>query len=164
MEQLDDLLTNPVEIGAELHQHLSGNALALTDEAEEDVLRADVVVAQLQGFAERQLKDLLGARGEGDVPRRRRLALADDLLDLLTHTFKTDAEALKSLGGNAFALMDQAKKNVLSADVVVVEHPSLFLGQDDNPPCAVSEPFEHLVAPHRAVRLLGISGPAASAC
>ncbi len=150
VEQLDDLLPDAVEVGAKLHQHLSGHALALTDEAEEDVLGADVVVTQLQGLAERQLKDLLGARGERNVPRRRRLPLADDLLDLLAHTLKTDAQALKCLGGHAFALMDQAKKNVLSADVVVVEHPGLFLGQDDNPPCAVSEPFEHLVAPSQS--------------
>ncbi|GAA4574551.1 hypothetical protein GCM10023193_71100 [Planotetraspora kaengkrachanensis] len=48
--------------------------------------------------------------------------------------------------------MDQAKKNVLSTDVVVVEHPGFFLSQDDNPPRTVGEPLEHLVAPHRAVR------------
>jgi hypothetical protein len=34
----------------------------------------------------------------------------------------------------------------------VVEHPGFFLSQDDNPSCAVGEPLEHLVAPHRAVR------------
>jgi hypothetical protein len=28
----------------------------------------------------------------------------------------------------------------------VVEHPSLFLGQDDNPPCSVGEPLEHSLA------------------
>jgi hypothetical protein len=48
--------------------------------------------------------------------------------------------------------MDQPKKNVLGTDVVVVEHPGLFLSQDDNPPRTVGEPLEHLVAPHRAVR------------
>ncbi|GAA4223501.1 hypothetical protein GCM10022254_00730 [Actinomadura meridiana] len=40
---------------------------------------------------------------------------------------------------------------MLGADVVVVEHPGLLLGQDDNTPRAVGEPLEHLVAPHRAV-------------
>ena len=55
------------EVGAQLHEHLGGDALALADEAEEDVLGADVVVAELQRLAERQLEDLLGARGEGDV-------------------------------------------------------------------------------------------------
>ncbi|GJF29756.1 hypothetical protein KNE206_24560 [Kitasatospora sp. NE20-6] len=32
---------------------------------------------------------------------------------------------------------------MLGADVVVVEHPGFFLSQDDNPPRAVGEPFEH---------------------
>jgi hypothetical protein len=39
--------------------------------------------------------------------------------------------------------MDQAEQNVLSPDVVVVEHPGLFLGQDDNPSRSVGEPLEH---------------------
>ena len=56
----------------ELHEHLGGHALALADEAEEDVLGADVVVAELQRLAQRQLEHLLGARREGDVARRRR--------------------------------------------------------------------------------------------
>ena len=68
-EQLDDLLAHPDEVGAELHEHLGGHALALTDEAEEDVLGADVVVAELQRLAERQLEHLLGAGREGDVAR-----------------------------------------------------------------------------------------------
>src|SRR5690606_24543283 len=36
-QQLDDLLADPVEVGAELHQHLGRDTLALTDEAEQDV-------------------------------------------------------------------------------------------------------------------------------
>ncbi len=46
-QELDDLLADPVEVGAELDQNLRGNALALADEAEQDVLCADVVVAEL---------------------------------------------------------------------------------------------------------------------
>src|SRR5690606_14955711 len=102
-EQLDDLLADPAEVGAQLHQHLGGHTLALTDEAEEDVLGADVVVAELQRLAERQLEDLLGPWGEGDVTRRRRAALADDLLDLAAHGLERDAERLEGLGGDALA-------------------------------------------------------------
>src|SRR5699024_4816732 len=43
-QQLDDLLTNPSEVGAELDQHLSGYSLALADQAEQNVLGADVAV------------------------------------------------------------------------------------------------------------------------
>ena len=78
------------------------------------------------------------------------LALADDLLDLLAHGLLADAERLQRLGRDAFALVDEAEQDVLGADVVVVEHPGLFLSQDHNPPRPVGEPLEHLVAPHRA--------------
>src|SRR3712207_8113551 len=81
-EQLDDLLADTVEVGAELHQDLGGDALALADEAEQDVLGADVVVAELERLAQRQLEHLLRPRGEGDVAGRGLLALPDDLLHL----------------------------------------------------------------------------------
>src|SRR5213076_344816 len=57
----------------------------------------------------------------------------------------------QGLGRDAFTLVNQSEHYVLRADVVVVEHPSLFLGQDDNPTCAVGEPLEHVPAPSRAV-------------
>src|SRR5690606_14067948 len=84
-EQLDDLLANPVEVGAELHENLGGNALALADEAEQNVLGSDVVVAELQRLAQSQLEHLLGARREGDVAGRLLLTLTDDVLHLLAH-------------------------------------------------------------------------------
>ena len=40
------------EVGAELDQHLRGDALALADEPEQDVLGADVVVTELQRLAQ----------------------------------------------------------------------------------------------------------------
>ena len=51
-EELDHLLADPGEIGAELDEHLCGDALTLADQAEQDVLGADVVVAELQRLAE----------------------------------------------------------------------------------------------------------------
>jgi hypothetical protein len=147
-QQLDDLLAHAVEVGAELDQHLGGDALALADEAEQDVLGADVVVAELQGLAQRQLEDLLGARREGDVTGRRLLALPDDLLDLLAHRLEGDAERLERLRRDALTLVDEAEQDVLRADVVVVEHPGLFLRQDDNPASPVGEPLEHQHSPH----------------
>lgn len=151
MQQLDHLLPHAVQIGTQLHQHLGGHTLAFTDQAEQDVLGPDVVVAELKCLTQRELKDLLRPRSERDVSRRCLLPLADDLLDLLAHGFEADAQALQSLGRNPLALVDEAQEDVLGADVVVVEHPGLFLSQDDNPPRAVRKPLEHLVAPHRAV-------------
>src|SRR6185437_7744623 len=48
VQQLDDLLADPVEVGTELHQDLGGDAVAFPDQAEQDVLSPDVVVTELQ--------------------------------------------------------------------------------------------------------------------
>ena len=46
-QHLDDLLTHPGQVGAQLDQHLGGHSLALADQPEQDVLGADVVVTEL---------------------------------------------------------------------------------------------------------------------
>jgi hypothetical protein len=107
------------------------------------VLGADVVVAQLQGLAQGELQHLLGAGGERDVPTRCLLPLADDLLDLGADGLERDTQALESLGGDTFTLVDQAEQDVLGPDVVVAEHPGLFLSQDDYPTGAVRKSFKH---------------------
>lgn len=157
-EQLDDLLPDSVEIGAQLHQDLGGDALALANEAEQDVLGADVVVAELEGLSERKLQDLLRPRSEGDVAGRGLLPLTDDLLNLLANSLERNPEALQGLSGDTLTLVDQAQEDVLGADVVVVEHPGFFLSQDDNPPRAVGEPLEHRLSLLRAVGQFGV-GP-----
>jgi hypothetical protein len=144
MEQLDHLLAHPVQVGAELDQHLGGHALTLADQAQQDVLGADVVVAQLLGLPRGQLEHLLGTRGERDVPGRHLLALADDLLDLLPHCLQADAKRLQDFRGHALTLMDQAQQDVLGADVVVVQHPGLFLRQHHNPPRPIGKLLKHL--------------------
>ena len=157
-EQLDDLLAHPRQVGAELHQDLGGDALALADQAEQDVLGADVVVAELQRLAQRQLEHLLGPRRERDVARRRRAALADDLLDLAAHRLEGDAQRLEGLGGDPLTLVDQPEQDVLGADVVVVEQARLFLRKHDDPAGPVGETFEQDCLPGGARHGLGIVG------
>ena len=142
-QQLDDLLAHAGEIGAELDEHLRGHTLAFADQPEQDVLGADVVVAELQRLTQGEFEHLLRTWREGDVTRRRRAALADDLLDLAAHRFEGDAEALESLRGDAFSLVDQPEQDVLGADVAVVEEACLLLGEHDDSPSPVSEAFEH---------------------
>ena len=142
-EHLHDGLTDGGQVSAELGQNLSGHALALAQQTEQDVLCADVIVAQLEGLAQRKLEDLLGARGEGDMTAGRGLTLADDLDDLAAHGVQGDVHRLQGLGGDPLALMDEAEEEVLGANVVVVERPSLVLSQDDDAAGAVGKAFEH---------------------
>jgi hypothetical protein len=137
-------LPDAVQVRAELLEDLGGDALALPDQPEQDVLGADVVVAQLERLAERELQDLLRARCERDVTGRGGLTLTDDLFHLRTDGFQGDIEGLERLRCHAFALVDQPQEDVLRPDVVVVEHPRLFLGEDDDPPRTVREPFKHM--------------------
>ena len=58
-EQLDDLLANAATGRRPASRDLRGDTFALADEAEEDVLGADVVVAELQRLAQGELEDLL---------------------------------------------------------------------------------------------------------
>jgi len=92
LEQPEDGPPHTAKVRADLHEHLGGDALALPNEAEEDVLGPDVGVAELKGFAQRKLEHLLGAWRERDVSRRFGLALADDLLDPVADGLEGDVE------------------------------------------------------------------------
>jgi hypothetical protein len=126
-EQLDDLLADPGQVGAEALQHLGGHALALAHQAEQHVLGPDVAVAELQRLAQGQLEDLLRPGGEGRGAGGRRAGQADGLLDLLPHGLQRDAQRLQRLGRDPFTLVDQAQEDVLGADEAVVEQPRLLL-------------------------------------
>src|SRR5207245_530193 len=73
----DDLVADLLGVGVEVEQDARSDALVLADEPEQDVLRADVVVAERQRFAQRQLEHLLGAGRERDLAGRDLVALAD---------------------------------------------------------------------------------------
>ena len=106
------------------------------------MLGADVVVAELEGLAQRQLEDLLRPRGERDVAARRGATLSDDLLDLAANRFEGDPEGLERLGRDSLTLVDEPEQDVLGADVVVVEQARLFLGEDDHPSSPIGKAFE----------------------
>ena len=143
-QDLDHLLANPGLIGAHLHEHLGRDPLALSHQAEEDVLGPDVVVPELERLAQRQLEHLLRPRRERDVPRPG----ASPPWPMISSTrarvrSSVDPERGQGRRRDAVALVDQPEEEVLGADVVVVEQARLFLGQDDHPPGPVGEAFEH---------------------
>src|SRR5439155_11649348 len=113
------------------------------DEAEQDVLGADVVVAEGERLTQRELEHLLGARRERDLAGRDLVALADAPGDLRAHLFHGDVERLEDARGETFLLPEQAQKNVFRADVVVLESARLVLSQDDDLTSPFGEAFEH---------------------
>ena len=118
----------------DLNQHLRRDPRAVPDQRQQHVLGQDVVVAQLEGLAQREFQHLLGPRRERHVPLGRRGTAADALADRIPRPVERDAER---------PLADEPEQQMLGADDVVIEHPGLFLSQDDDPLGTLGEPFEH---------------------
>ena len=138
-----DFLARAVGVDVQVVEDTGRHTLALPHEAEEDVLGADVVVAQRQRFAQRQFEHLLGPRREGDLALRLVVALAHDAGDFSADLFQADFEGAKHPRGHAVGLAQEPEEEMLRADVVVAEHPRLFLGQDDHLARSLCEPFKH---------------------
>ena len=143
-QHADDLVADLLGVGVEVEEDARGDALVLAHEAEQDVLGADVVVPQAQRLAEGELEHLLGARGEGDLAGGDLLTGADDAHDLGAHPLDGDVEGLEDAGGEALLLAEQAEQDVLGPDVVVLERPRLFLGENDDLAGSFCESLEHL--------------------
>jgi hypothetical protein len=77
------------------------------------------------------------------VTVRGSLTLTNGLLNLGTYCIERNSKRLKRFGGNAFTFMYQPEQNVLSADVVVIQHASLFLGQNNYPASSICKPLKH---------------------
>src|SRR5262249_38980771 len=101
------------------------------------------VVLNDERLAQGKLKDLLRARRERDVPAWRLLAQADLVGDVVPDAVQSETEAGEHLAGDRLRLAEQAEQEVLGPDVVVVQPPRLFLGEDHDMPRAVGESLEH---------------------
>ena len=143
----DDLVADLLGVGVEVEQDAGGDALVLAHEAEQDVLGADVVVAEAERLAQRQLEHLLGARRERDLAGGDLLAGADDPDDLGADALDGDVERLEHARGETLLLAQQAEQDVLGADVVVLELPGLFLGEDDDLAGSLCESLEQVRLP-----------------
>jgi hypothetical protein len=99
-------------------------------------------VAEGQGLAKRQLQHLLRARRERDLSGGDLVPLPDDPRYLRAHLFDRDVERLEHSRRQALFLAEQAKKQVLGADVVVLQRPRLILGENDNLTSSFREALE----------------------
>ena len=145
-EHADDLVADLLRVGVEVEQDAGGDALVLPHEPEQDVLGADVVVAEGEGLAKRELQHLLGARGERDLARRHLFALADDARDVGADVLDGDVQLVEDAGSEPLLLTEEAEEDVLGADVVVLEGAGFVLREHDDLPRAFGEPLEHASA------------------
>ena len=142
-QHADHLGAHLGEINAEVFQDPGSDALTFADQAQQQVLGADVVVTQLAGFLQGQLENTFGPGGEGDLHGHEAGAPADDLLDFHPGILEVDPHGLEDLGGHAGALTDQTQQDLLRANEVVSQAAGLFLGQHDHLDGLLGKPLEH---------------------
>src|SRR5437867_23041 len=115
-------MAHGLELDAERLQHAGSDTLALARDAEQEVIGADVTVTELTSLVDRELDDLLDPRRQRDLARRRRrVAAPDGELDRRTDLRELHTQRIEHPRRNALALAHESEKEMLSADVVVVE-------------------------------------------
>ena len=144
VQELDDVLADRGEAHPLLRQDGGGDGPLLAQDAEQEVLGADVVVQQPLGFLGRELQDALGLGAERDLDRGRDL-LAEDrpALDFLADVLEGQVRAGEDAAGQALALADQAQQQVLGLDRDAPELAGLVAGEEEHPPRPFGVPFEH---------------------
>ncbi len=122
IEFLEDFVAGAFDVDFEALEHAGGDAVAFTQEAEEDVFGSNVAVIERLGFLAREGEDFLDARGVGDVARHFGVGAGTDLFfDFDADGFQVEPHFLEHVDGNALTEFDQAEKKVLGSNVVVVE-------------------------------------------
>ncbi len=152
----DDLVADLVEIHAQRLEDTGGDPLALADEAQEQVLRADVVVSEAACLIDGQLDDSLCPWRQADLADDRAVPATDDELDGGPDLGQLDVHVLEDARRDTLALPDEAQEQVLRADVVVVEPLRLVLSQRQDLARAIRELVEAI---HRVERLFPSRAP-----
>ena len=130
IQLVQDFLPAKVDVDVEILQHARRDALALAQQAQQDVLGADVGVVQRLGFLLGKLEHFLDARGVRDVAGQFLVRAGADLfLDLEAHGLQVEAHFLEDIDGDALAKVDQAQQQVLGAHEAVVEAVGLLSRQ-----------------------------------
>merc|ERR1719329_1368298 len=92
------LRTNLCRVGVEVFEHARSHALAFTEQTEQQVFGADVVVAQLARLLERELQHALRARRERNLHRDETGTASNNLLNLDARFLQRNAHRLEHLG------------------------------------------------------------------
>ena len=132
-----------VQVHTEALDDQGRHPLAFIDHAQQEMLRADVVVVELESLAKGKFKDLFGPRSERLRSGGKASNRPDLLLHLPAHRFQGHPAALQGLGGEAIALVHEAEQDVLGTDETMVEEPCFYLCQHEDAPGSVGEALKH---------------------
>ena len=144
-EQFEHLLADVLEAHLDVLEDLGGDALLLADQPEQQVLGADVVVAEVARLFVGELQHLFRARREGQLTHRdHRRAVRDELLHLLADLLEIDVQVGQDVGGDTAPFLDQAQEDVLGADVVMVEALRLLAREPHDLAGAIGKAVKHV--------------------
>ena len=144
-QQVEDFFADFFQLQTQIHQHLGGDAFLLAEQAEQDVLGADIVVVEVAGLFHRVLDDLFGPRRLRQLAHRDHVGSAlDELFDFEADLAQIDVEVFQDVGGDAAAFLDQPQQDVLGANVFVVKALRFLVGQLHDLAGAVGESFVHI--------------------
>src|SRR5581483_148809 len=137
-------LPEPLRLRAVPAQDRRRGAVVGAEEAEQDVLGADLLVAERDRLAERELEGLLRLRAEAHLPLGGAAPAGDgELDDAGPDALRAEARRAQDGPRGALALAQEPEQEVPGADVVVAEGPRLLLGEDDHLAGAAREAREH---------------------
>ena len=111
IEFLEDFVAGPLDIDVEILQHARGDAFAFAQQAEQDVLGADVGMVERLRFLAGEREHFLHARRVGNVADHLRFrAGADLLLDFHPDGFEIEAHFLQDVDRHALPELDQPEQ------------------------------------------------------
>ena len=130
IELAQDLVAGALDVDVERLEDARRHALALAQQAEKDVLGADVGMIERLRLLAGERQHLLHPRRVGDAALRLRLlARSHLLLDGRAHGLEVEPHLLEHAHRNALAQLDQPEQDVLGAHIVVVEAVGFLAGQ-----------------------------------
>ena len=136
-----------MEAHALFHQDGRGDRPLLAQDAEQQMLGADVVVQEAIGFFRGELQDPLGLGAERDLDRGRNLLAKDRApFDFLADVLERQVRPGENPAGQALPFSDQAEKQVLRLDRDAPELARFVAGKKQYPPRSFRVPLEHPAA------------------
>ena len=110
LQRAHRLAPDLIGIHAELAQNIDRDAIALADQAQQQMLGADVVLAQAARFVHRQFDHALGARCQIDLAERRAAARPGNALHQFGDALVLHVEIAQHFPGNAAFFAQQAQQ------------------------------------------------------
>ena len=144
VQQLDDVLAHARQPHPLLVQDRRGDRPLLAQDAEQQVLGADVGVQQPVGFLGGELQDALRFGAERNLDRRRDLLAKDrPALDLLADALERQVRARKNPARQSLAFANQPQQQVLGLDRRAAELCGFVAGEEQHAPRSFRVAFKH---------------------